>query len=107
MKGRFEFATLEVHQEPDPATGALVPPIHPSTTFAQAEPGVHKGFEYSRTDNPTRRLLEEKLALLEGGRFGVCFASGMATISAVLGLLGPGDHVIASCLPLRRDLQAL
>jgi len=95
MKVQYEFETLAVHQEPDPATGALVPPIHPSTTFAQAEPGVHKGFEYSRTDNPTRRMLEERLALLEGGRFGVCFASGMAAISAVLGLLRPGDHVIA------------
>ena len=95
MKDRYEFETLAVHQEPDPSTGALVPPIHPSTTFAQEEPGVHRGFEYSRTDNPTRRELEEKLALLEGGRFGLCFASGMAAISAVLGLLEPGDHVLA------------
>ncbi len=95
MKDQYEFETLAVRQEPDPATGALVPPIHLSTTFAQEEPGVHKGFEYSRTDNPTRRELEEKLALLEGGRFGLCFASGMAAISAVLGLLEPGDHVLA------------
>lgn len=96
MNLTIEFETLAVRQEPDPATGAVVPPIYHSTTFAQAEPGVHRGFEYSRTDNPTRHQLEAKLASLEGGRFGLCFASGMAAISAVLGLLEPGDHVIAS-----------
>lgn len=93
---QLEFETLAVHQMPDPVTGAIAPSIHPSTTFAQEEPGVHRGFEYSRTDNPTRRGLEEKLALLEKGRFGLCFASGMAAVSAVLDLLGPGDQVIAS-----------
>jgi len=92
----LEFETLAVHQEPDPGTGAVAPPIHPSTTFAQQEPGVHKGFEYSLTGNPTRNGLEEKLAVLEGGRFGLAFASGMAAISAVLRLLGPGDEVIVS-----------
>jgi len=93
---KLQFETLAIHQEPDPSTGALAPPIHPSTTFAQEEPGVHRGFEYSRTDNPTRRELEEKLAPLERGCFGLCFASGMAAISAVLGLLEPGDHVLVS-----------
>ncbi len=93
---QLEFETLAVRQTPDPGTGAIAPPIHPSTTFAQQEPGVHKGFEYSRTGNPTRNVLEEKLAALEGGRFGLAFASGMAAISAVLRLLGPGDEVIVS-----------
>lgn len=94
----FEFETGAIHkgQEPDPATGAVVPPIYQTTTFVQEEPGVHKGFEYSRTDNPTRRRLEETMAFLEGGGWGLCFSSGMAAISAVMALLEPGDHVIVS-----------
>lgn len=94
----FEFETGAIHkgQEPDPATGAVVPPIYQTTTFVQEEPGVHKGFEYSRTDNPTRRRLEETIAFLEGGSWSLCFSSGMAAISAVMTLLEPGDHVIVS-----------
>ncbi|MCS6797053.1 MAG: cystathionine gamma-synthase [Myxococcota bacterium] len=96
MTTTHRFDTLAVHAgyEPDPATGAVMPPIHLATTFAQQGPGVHRGFEYARTDNPTRRLLERCLADLEGARFGLCFSSGCAALATVLHTLGPGDHVV-------------
>jgi len=84
-----------VGQEPDEATGATVPPIHPTTTYTQASPGRHKGFAYSRTSNPTRDALERCLASLEGGRRCACFSSGSAASAAVLGTLAPGDRVLA------------
>jgi len=89
--------TLAVHaaQPPDPHTGAVMPAIQLSTTFAQDGPGKHRGFEYSRTDNPTRRTLEQCIASLEGGRHGLAFSSGCAATTAVMQLLRPGDHVIA------------
>lgn len=93
---RFETKAVHTGQSPDPETGAVIPPIHLSATFAQEEPGVHKGFEYARTDNPTRRRLEEALAVLENGKYALAFASGMAAISAIMNLLKPGDHVFAS-----------
>lgn len=96
MEVEFETGAIHKGQEPDPTTGAVVPPIYQTTTFVQKEPGVHGGFEYSRTDNPTRRRLEETIAFLEGGDWGLCFSSGMAAISAVVSLLQPGDHVIVS-----------
>jgi len=92
----FRFDTLAVREKTDPATGAVVPPLHLSTTFAQSAPAEHAGYEYSRSGNPTRAQLEEKLASLEGGTHGLCFASGMAATSAVLSLLRPGDRIIAS-----------
>ena len=90
------FATRAVHvgQGPDPQTGAVVQPIHLATTFAQDEVGRHRGFEYSRSDNPTRRQLEECLASLEGSTHGLAFASGLAATATALLLLDPGDHVV-------------
>ena len=92
------FSTLAVHagQEPDPTTGAVMPPIFLTSTYAQESPGVHQGFEYSRTGNPTRLAAERNLAALEGGRFGYCFGSGMAAIDCTFRLLSAGDHIIVS-----------
>jgi cystathionine beta-lyase/cystathionine gamma-synthase len=91
------FSTLAIHagQEPDPATGAVVVPIYQTSTFAQEAVGRHRGYEYSRTGNPTRAALERCLAALEGGRHALAFASGMAAESTVMQLLKPGDHTIA------------
>lgn len=90
------FETLAIHagQAPDPATGAVAVPIYQTSTFAQAAPGVHRGYEYARTANPTRRALEEALAALEGGRWGLAFASGMAAIAALGYTLRPGQRVL-------------
>jgi cystathionine beta-lyase/cystathionine gamma-synthase len=85
---------LHVGQGPDPSTGAVVVPIHLATTFAQESPGRHKGFEYSRSGNPTRNNLEECLASLEGARHGLAFSSGLAATTTVMLLLDPGDHVV-------------
>ena len=89
--------TLAIHaaQGPDPHTGAVNPAIQLSTTFAQDGPGKHRGFEYSRTGNPTRQVLERCVAELEGGRFGLAFSSGCAAAMALLQLLRPGEHVVA------------
>jgi len=94
----MKFTTKAIHtgQEPDPVTGATVLPIHPSSTFTQEEIGKFKGFEYSRSGNPTRKALQTCLASLENGKYCRAFASGMAAITAVLSLLAPGDHVIAT-----------
>jgi cystathionine beta-lyase/cystathionine gamma-synthase len=92
------FATTAIHagQEPDPSTGAVITPIYQTSTYVQDALGEHKGFEYARTQNPTRLAAERNLAALEGGSFGHCFASGMSAITTVLMLLKAGDHVIAS-----------
>jgi cystathionine beta-lyase/cystathionine gamma-synthase len=92
----MNFSTKAIHvgQEPDPVTGAVIVPIYQTSTYAQEEPGVHKGFDYSRTANPTRKALEQCLASLENARFGLAFASGVAASSAVMNLLSAGDHVI-------------
>ncbi|MBX7135416.1 MAG: PLP-dependent aspartate aminotransferase family protein [Fimbriimonadaceae bacterium] len=89
--------TLAVHAgvEPDPLTGAVMTPIYQTSTYAQAGPGEHKGYEYSRTDNPTRTPLQRCLAELEAGKHGLVFGSGMASIDAVVNLLDSGDHVVA------------
>src|SRR5574342_580010 len=94
---RWHFATRAIHvgQEPDPLTGATVPPIHPTSTYTQASPGKHKGYEYSRSSNPTRGALERALASLEGGAACACFASGSAATSCVFATLSPGDKVLA------------
>jgi len=91
------FSTRAIHagQEPDPLTGAVVVPIYQTSTYAQSGVGRHKGYEYSRTGNPTRTALERCIAALEGGRHGLAFASGMAAESAIMQLLKPGDHTIA------------
>ncbi|WP_419917966.1 cystathionine gamma-synthase [Candidatus Poriferisocius sp.] len=90
----FETRAIHVGQEPDEATGALVVPIHLSTTYVQDAPGRPRGYEYSRTSNPTRVALEQCVAGLEGARHGLAFASGMAAEDTVVGLLRPGDHVV-------------
>lgn len=92
----MKFATKAIHagQEPDPATGAIMTPIYQTSTYWQASPGEHKGYEYSRGTNPTRRALEDCLAALENATYGLAFSSGMAATDAVLKLLGPGDEVI-------------
>ena len=98
MPTSAELDTLAIHagQAPDKETGAVMPPIHLSSTFAQSGPGQHRGFEYSRSDNPTRRMLEQCVAALEGAEHGIAFASGSAASAAVLGTLAPGDHVVTS-----------
>ncbi|HJR74939.1 MAG TPA: cystathionine gamma-synthase [Luteimonas sp.] len=95
--GRPALGTLAIHggQAPDPSTGAVMPPIYATSTYAQASPGVHQGFEYSRTHNPTRFAYERCVAALEGGSRGFAFASGMAATSTVLELLDSGSHVVA------------
>jgi cystathionine gamma-lyase len=92
------FATRAIHagQEPDPTTGAVMTPIYLTSTYAQDGPGEHKGYEYSRTHNRTRFALEANLAALEGGDYGLAFASGLSATATVLQLLNAGDHVIAS-----------
>lgn len=94
---KFKFETLAVHagQEPDPTTGAIMTPVYLTSTYVQSSPGVHKGYEYSRTHNPTRRAYESCLAQLEGARYGFAFASGCAATTIVMSLLKSGDHVIA------------
>jgi cystathionine gamma-lyase len=89
--------TLAIHagQSPDPSTGAVMPPIYATSTYAQTSPGVHQGFEYSRTHNPTRFAYERCVAELEGGSRGFAFASGMAATATILELLDSGDHVVA------------
>ncbi len=95
---KLRFDTLAVHagQRPDPTTGAVMTPVYLTSTYVQDGPGVHKGYEYSRTQNPTRHALEACLAALEGGRHGLAFASGLAATDAVLHLLSAGDHVLSS-----------
>lgn len=93
---RFETAAIHVGQEPEEQTGAIVVPIFQTATYAQSAIGQHKGYEYSRTQNPTRKALEECLAALEGGTHGLAFASGMAAISTSMSLMKMGDHVISS-----------
>ncbi|MGD2026661.1 MAG: cystathionine gamma-synthase [Anaerolineales bacterium] len=92
---RFETQSIHAGQEPDPETGAVMTPIYQTSTYKQVGVGKHKGYEYSRTDNPTRNALKRNLATLEGGKFGAAFSSGMAAIDTVLRLLGPEDHVLA------------
>jgi len=95
-KDELRFETLAVHAgvEPDESTGAIMTPIYQSSTFAQDDIGQHKGYEYSRTDNPTRMALQDAMARLEGGRFALAFASGMAAIDTLLRLVKSGEHVI-------------
>ena len=91
-------ATKFVHAgtEPDPSTGAIMTPIYQTSTYVQEAPGKHKGFEYARSQNPTRQALEEAFAVIENGKFGLAFSSGVAATDAVMKLLQPGDEVIAA-----------
>jgi cystathionine gamma-lyase len=93
----MKFNTKVIHAgvEPDPTTGAIMTPIFQTSTYVQAAPGDHKGFEYARTQNPTRNVLQDNLAALENGKHGLCYASGLAAVDAVLKLLAPGDEIIS------------
>ena len=95
-KKGFDTRAIHAGQKNDPVTGAVMTPIYATSTYAQESPGVHKGYEYSRTSNPTRRALEDCMASLENGNQGFAFASGMAATSTILELLDSGDHIIAS-----------
>src|ERR1700726_2879488 len=99
---RAGFATRAIHpgQEADPTTGATITPIYATSTYTQEAPGKHKGYEYSRSGNPTRKALETCLAALEGGERGLAFASGLAATTAVLSVLRPGDEVAAASADL-------
>src|SRR5216683_3494238 len=98
LTSRARFSTICLHagQEPDPSTGAIVTPIYQTSTYVQEALGKHKGYEYARTQNPTRMALERNLAAIEGGKEGFAFASGMAAIGAIATLLESGDHVVVS-----------
>src|SRR5499426_282787 len=95
LKGNARFTTICLHagQVPDPSTGAIVMPIYQTSTYVQEALGRHKGFEYARTQNPTRSALEANLAAIENGKAAFAFASGMAATSAIMTLLSAGDHV--------------
>nr|MBI1229332.1 cystathionine gamma-synthase [Cytophagales bacterium] len=94
----MKFGTKAIHAgiTPDPSTGAIMTPIFQTSTYVQKSPGNHLGYEYSRTHNPTRTALQQNLAALENGKHGLCFASGLAAIDAILKLLKPGDEVIST-----------
>src|ERR671917_1956279 len=92
----FETRAIHDGQEPDPTTGAVITPIYQTSTYVQDAVGVHKGYEYSRTDNPTRTALHEVMAALEGGRWALAYASGLAATQNLTYLLAPGDHVLLS-----------
>src|SRR5882757_7968778 len=92
------FSTICIHagQTPEPATGAIITPIFQTSTYVQTELGKHKGYEYARTQNPTRAALEGNVAAIEGGKGAFAFASGMAAIAAVSSMLSSGDHVVVT-----------
>ena len=99
MSHRFDTRAIHAGQPDDATTGAVAVPVYQTSTFAQAEPGVHQGYAYARSENPTRSALEANLAALEDARFGLAFASGLAAVNNVLNLLEAGDHVV-SCTDL-------
>lgn len=94
----MKFGTKVIHAgiEPDPLTGAVMTPIYQTSTYAQESPGVHKGYEYARTQNPTRDVLQRNVAALENGTHGICFGSGLAAMDAVMRLLNPGDEIVST-----------
>ena len=94
----MHFGTKAIHAgiEPDPTTGAIMTPIYQTSTYVQESPGKHKGYEYARTQNPTRDVLQNNLAALENGKHGICYASGLGATDAILKLFKPGDEIIAS-----------
>lgn len=93
---KFGTKTIHAGQEADPTTGAIMTPIYQTSTYIQTSPGDHKGYEYSRTGNPTRNALEKNIAALENGKYGLCFASGLGAIDTIIKLLSPGDEVIST-----------
>src|SRR5881628_1789546 len=95
-RARFSKICLHAGKEPQPSTGAIITPIYQTSTYVQEALGRHKGYEYGRTQNPTRMALERNIAAIEGGKAGFAFASGMAAIGAIATLLKSGDHVVVS-----------
>ena len=93
---KFDTKIVRAGIEPDPTTGAIVPPIYQTATYVLPEVGRDLGFDYTRSANPTREILENNLAAIEGGKFGTCFSSGMSAVDSVLKLLKNGDHVVCS-----------
>lgn len=93
---KFDTKVIHAGVEPDPSTGAIMTPIFQTSTYVQKTPGEHQGYEYARTQNPTRTVLENNLAALENGATGICFGSGLAAMDAILKLLNPGDEIIAT-----------
>tara|TARA_B100000686_G_scaffold355199_1_gene470974 strand:- start:2077 stop:3219 length:1143 start_codon:yes stop_codon:yes gene_type:complete len=93
---KFDTKIVRAEIKPDSTTGSIVPPIYQTATYVLPEVGKDKGFDYTRSANPTRQILEEYLAFIEGGKYGVCFSSGMATVDSCLKILNPGDHIICS-----------
>lgn len=93
---KFDTKVVRAGITPDPTTGAIVPPIYQTATYVLEEVGKDKGFDYTRSSNPTRQILEQQLATLDGGKYGICFASGMASVDSCLKLLKAGDHVVCS-----------
>ena len=96
LKMKFGTKTIHAGQKADPSTGAIMTPIYQTSTYKQDSPGEFKGYEYSRTGNPTRTALENNLAALENGKYGLCFGSGLAAVDAIIKLLSPGDEVIST-----------
>src|SRR5829696_8816498 len=98
LRETARFSTICIHagQEPDPSTGAIITPIFQTSTYVQDELGKHKGYEYARTQNPTREALERNVAAIEHGKEGFAFASGMAAIGALATMLLAGDHVVVT-----------
>mgnify|MGYP000866737068 CR=1 FL=1 len=92
---KFETKVIHAGIEPDETTGAIMTPIFQTSTYVQDAPGVHKGYEYARTQNPTRNVLQNQLAILENGNYGICFASGLAATDAIVKLFNNGDHIIS------------
>ena len=94
----MKFGTKAIHGglKPDPATGAIMTPIYQTSTYVQRSPGDHDGYQYSRTQNPTRHALEKNLAAIENGKHGLCFGSGLAAIDAVIKLFKSGDEIIST-----------
>ena len=93
---KFDTKVVRAAIKPDPTTGAIVPPLYQTATYVLPEVGRDLGFDYTRSANPTRQLLEENLAAIEGGKYGICFSSGMSAVDSCLKLLKSGDHVICS-----------
>ena len=93
---RFSTVCIHAGQEPDPSTGAIITPIYQTSTYVQEELGKHKGYEYARTQNPTRTVLEANLAAIEGGKAAFAFASGMSATNAIASRLSAGDHVVVT-----------
>ncbi len=98
MKKNARFNTKLIHAgvEPDPTTGAIMTPIYQTSTYVQEAPGVHKGYEYARTQNPTRNVLQQNIAALEGARFGIAYSSGLAALDTILKTLSPGDELLST-----------